>query len=113
MTMASKETSGDPSASGTVVVGIVGAVLVLVAIVAMQALFYNAESAETYNKQYRESPQGLTQLRTGQLEQLNSYRWIDQKQGVAAIPIDRAMELVVHDLAAGRDPVATQPAQTP
>lgn len=32
---------------------------------------------------------------TAQEETLNSYGWIDQKAGVARIPIDRAMDLVV------------------
>ena len=33
-----------------------------------------------------------------QLEDLNSYGWVDQQAGIAHIPIDRAMELTVREL---------------
>lgn len=36
----------------------------------------------------------LDQLHTGQLEQLESYGWVDQKAGIVHIPIDRAMDLM-------------------
>jgi len=45
--------------------------------------------------------------------QLNSYRLIDQSKQIVAIPIDRAMGIVVQDLAAGKNPLpvpASQPA---
>ena len=37
----------------------------------------------------------LNKFRTMQEEQLNSYCWVDQKNGVAHIPIERAMEIVL------------------
>jgi hypothetical protein len=40
-------------------------------------------------------------------QRLNSYRWVDRQQGVAAIPIDEAMRLIVSDAT----PPATQPTQ--
>jgi hypothetical protein len=46
---------------------------------------------------------------------LTTYAWIDKNKGVARIPIDRAMELTVSDLAqkkpAPAGPIATPPAQ--
>ena len=36
----------------------------------------------------------LTNFRTQEDEQLNSYGWVDQKAGLAHIPIERAMQLV-------------------
>ncbi|MGE5213707.1 MAG: hypothetical protein ACM3NN_08455 [Nitrospirota bacterium] len=46
---------------------------------------------------------------------LTTYAWIDKNKGVARIPIDRAMELTVADLAqkkpAPAGPIATPPAQ--
>jgi cytoskeletal protein RodZ len=39
--------------------------------------------------------QDLKQLRTTEDERLNSYGWVDQKTGVARIPIDRAMDLLI------------------
>lgn len=38
----------------------------------------------------------LNDLRARQEKQLNSYAWIDRKAGIVQLPIDRAMELVIH-----------------
>jgi hypothetical protein len=47
---------------------------------------------------------------------LTTYAWVDKNKGVARIPIDRAMEVTVTDLAqkkpAPAGPIATPPAQT-
>jgi hypothetical protein len=49
-------------------------------------------------------------------KELTTYAWADKNKGVARIPIDRAMELTVADLAqkkpAPAGPIATPPAQT-
>ena len=49
-------------------------------------------------------------------KELTTYAWVDKNKGVARIPIDRAMELTVADLAkkkpAPAGPIATSPAQT-
>ena len=42
-----------------------------------------------------------------QQEKLASFGWVNQQEQVAHIPIDRAMQLVVADLAAGRPAVQT------
>ncbi|HEX5490437.1 MAG TPA: hypothetical protein VFX07_04200 [Candidatus Udaeobacter sp.] len=46
---------------------------------------------------------------------LTTYAWVDKNKGIARIPIDRAMELTVADLAqqkpAPAGPIATPPAQ--
>ena len=54
----------------------------------------------------------LENLLSRQRQQLNSYGWIDQKQGIVHIPIERAMELLVQR---GYPPPAPaeQPAQAP
>ena len=50
-------------------------------------------------------------------KELTTYAWVDKNKGVARIPIDRAMELTVADLAqkqpAPAGPIATPPAQAP
>jgi hypothetical protein len=49
-------------------------------------------------------------------KELMTYAWVDKNKGVARIPIDRAMEVTVADLAekkpAPAGPIATPPAQT-
>ena len=102
--MASFGTNDDPSVLKTVVVGIIGAIIMFVLIVAVQALFYKEESDVA--RLYERDP-GEARLRLAeQQEALNAYRYVDEKAGVVAIPIERAMELVVNELA------AEQPAST-
>ena len=95
--MSTQQTNADPDTSATIVVGVVGAIVVFAIIVALQALFYNVEASETVSKVYSVAPEQYSRLRADQLETLNSYRWIDRKNGVVGIPIDRAMELVVQE----------------
>jgi hypothetical protein len=58
----------------------------------------------------------LKTLREENQKELTTYAWVDKNKGVARIPIDRAMEVTVADLAQKRPapagPIATPPAQT-
>src|SRR5215831_16372533 len=58
----------------------------------------------------------LKTLREETLKDLTTYAWIDKNKGVARIPIDRAMEVTVAELAqkkpAPAGPIATPAAQT-
>jgi len=85
----------DPDAAVTAVVGIVGAVLLIVVVLGLQAFFYGAERREAERKNVAPGFEELVALRADQQEQLNSYRWIDEPGGVVGLPIERAMELVV------------------
>jgi hypothetical protein len=55
----------------------------------------------------------LEALKEENQKQLTTYAWVDKTKGVARIPIDRAMELTVADLAqktpAPAGPIATPP----
>jgi len=87
----------DPNVPASAVVGLVGAVLLFVIIVGLQALFYRMQDAEVAEKVYSQPYEELRQLDADQLEQLNSYGWVDQQAGTVHIPIDRAMELVAQE----------------
>lgn len=91
----------DPRASMTLVVAIFGAILVVVVIIFLQAFFFGSQDTEQQAKSFVPAEE-LMQVRASQLDRIGSYRWVDARQGVAAIPVDRAMELVVRDQ--GRDP---------
>jgi hypothetical protein len=58
----------------------------------------------------------LKTLREENQKELTTYAWLDKNKGVARIPIGRAMELTVSDLAqkkpAAAGPIATPAAQT-
>ena len=85
----------DPNVPASAVVGIIGAVLLFVIIVGLQALFYRMQDAELADKVYSQPYEQLRQLDADQLEQLNSYGWVDQQAGTVHIPIERAMQLEV------------------
>ena len=92
----------DPRFSATMVFTIAGALLVFALIVGLQAMFHVVEQAERERKWEGDFPTETEVLETKQLEQLSEYRWVDQKRGRVAVPIERAMELTVRDAAAGR-----------
>ena len=63
----------------------------------LQVLFHRTSEAERWRKVVSQQPEQLRQVRTEQLDRLNSYRWVDEQNGVVTIPIERAMELVVQE----------------
>ena len=101
--------TGEPNTPLTALVGVVFAIVLFALVVFLQAFFYRQEAAEDARKAVAVPPEELSQLRAQQLETLHSYRYVDPRAGVVAIPIDRAMELVVRD--GGRTPwPSVQPA---
>ena len=84
----------DPNVAASAVVGIISAILLFVIIVMLQAVFYRAEQRELAKKVYSQPFEALQQLDATQLEQLNSYGWISQPEGIVHLPIERAMELI-------------------
>src|SRR6476469_6294649 len=79
-------------------------VLVLVAI-APHGNTYEAKRAEARSKKLNDARNAATQ-------ELNSYAWVDKGKGIARIPIDRAMELTLRDLAS-KKPAPANPIETP
>src|SRR2546421_10060736 len=72
---------------------------------------------DTYEqKRAKAREEKLRSIREATTKDLNSYAWVDKGKGVARIPIDRAMQLTLRDLAskkpASANPIET-PAQTP
>ena len=89
----------DPDVPASAVVGVIGAILLVVIIVALQALYYSMENEELAKKVYGQPYQALQQLDSNQLEVLNSYGWVSEPEGIAHIPVERAMELVTVEMA--------------
>src|SRR6266550_7371591 len=54
----------------------------------------------------------LNDARNAAAQELNSYAWVDKGKGVARIPIDRAMQLTLRDLASKR-PAPANPIEAP
>ncbi len=76
-------------------VGLISALLFFASIILLQVMFYRIEAQQRYEKDISQPPAELTALVQQQQARLAEYRWVDEKKGVVAIPIDRAMELVV------------------
>ena len=79
----------DTRPGSIVAVGLIGSILLVVVVVALEALFGHVAQAEAQRKV----------VNVGNNE-LRGYRVVDPAKGVVAIPIDRALELTVRD--AGR-----------
>jgi len=107
---------GDPKASATIAVGIVGVLLLLAILLFTVALFYDVQRAQDAQKLYARPYPEITALRGEQLEKLyGPPRWVSESQGVVAIPIDRAIALAVRDLKSAAPPTTmthTGPAVT-
>src|SRR5436853_2399271 len=66
---------------------------------------YEAKRAEAREKK-------LHDARNAAAQELNSYAWVDKGKGIARIPIDRAMELTLRDLAS-KKPEPANPIAAP
>ena len=66
---------------------------------------YEAKRAEAREKK-------LHDARNAAAQELNSYAWVDKGKGIARIPIDRAMELTLRDLAS-KKPAPANPIEAP
>ena len=87
----------DPNVAASAVVGVISAIALFVIIVLLQTWFYNAEEDERYRKVYSQPYEELQKIDNEQLERLGSYGWISEPDGIAHIPIDRAMQLVADE----------------
>lgn len=92
----------DPKSAPTFLAAGVGTIVLVIVVLLLEALYHRTAEAELYRKVIAEQPQELRSVHARQLEQLQGYRWIDQTNGIAAIPIDRAIELVVEEAQSAR-----------
>jgi hypothetical protein len=81
-------------------IGVVGAILVFVLIIGIEAWFYAQQQEERQAKSLMVRHPMLLDNRIQQLRNLEGYRWVDQANGVVTIPLDRAMALTIERYAA-------------
>jgi hypothetical protein len=98
----------DPSAYPIIYAGVVGTLVVVLSIILLSALTSSMERAQERAKIYAAGVPELEQLNARQIQNIQSYRWIDRERGLVAVPIDEAIRLVVRE---GARP-ATLPAAT-
>lgn len=78
-------------------VGFLGSILVFAIVVFLSVLYVSAQEQQEYAKNVAQPYTELENLRSAQRIKLVEYRWVDQAKHVVAIPIDRAMQLVVDE----------------
>ncbi len=79
-------------------VGVVSVLIVVGSILAIQVLYNNFDRAEAERKVIAVESADVRNLLAEQEARLNRAGWIDRQQGLIAIPIERAMELVVEEM---------------
>jgi hypothetical protein len=90
-------TNQDVNTPVIAVVGFLGIILLSAVILLLQVIYYQVEARQSYEKNAGERPPELSNLVEAQQAQLAEYRWADPQQKVVAVPIDRAMDLVVKE----------------
>ncbi|MBD3220658.1 hypothetical protein GF314_05405 [bacterium] len=80
-----------------VTIGVLLVVLTFVLILLVEGWFYQAQHEEYVRKVIEPRSDKLASALAEQQEALHTYRVVDPKAGTVAIPIERAMELVVRE----------------
>ena len=88
-------------------IGVMSVLVTIIIVMALQILFFN-ERAEirTADEATQGPPAELADLTAKQLTALTRREVVDHEKGIVTIGISRAMDLVVADLAAGKEPTA-------
>lgn len=76
-------------------VGVVGAIITFFIVFAVAAMNYSFERAENEKKVILVPEENAESILANQAAALTEYKWIDQDKNIVAIPIDRAMEIVL------------------
>ena len=105
----SAQADTDTNAPMILTVSLVGAILLLVIVLALEAVFRQVEETEWDRKVVDVRWAELRETQVRQREALRGYRWVDQGKGVVAIPIERAMELTVRDASRAAAPTEPRP----
>ncbi len=93
----------DVKTSAVALVGFLAAVVLLVIVILLQVVYYWAAARQVQRKEIDAPQLAQRDVVAAQQAKLAEYRWVDQKKGIVAVPIDRAMDLVVRDLAAAEE----------
>jgi hypothetical protein len=92
-----RDVNPDPGAWSVVFYGLVGGLVVVLAIFGLEVFYGSTAGAEDERKAAGPAAEKLQQELDEQRSPIESYHWIDEDNGVVALPIERAMELVVQE----------------
>ncbi|HVJ81418.1 MAG TPA: hypothetical protein VNC50_10150 [Planctomycetia bacterium] len=85
-------------------VGVFGAVVTFGLMAATQVFFFSVQKRRLEGKHLDKPDVNLVSAVATQREQIEGYRYVDQKNGVVTIPVARAMEKVLEARKAGGQP---------
>lgn len=88
-------TQRDVNMNAVIAIGLIGAVLLTVVIIAATAFLRFAQQGEEDAKARAAAYSPLTMARRAQTERISTYHWVDRDAGIAAMPVERAMEVIV------------------
>jgi hypothetical protein len=101
--------AADPDALATATVGIVGAILLAIVVVFIQGLYERVNRSEFQTKVVDSAPEEIRNLRAAQLARLHAQGWVDRRNGLVAIPIEKSMELLAADPNPGAPIIVPEP----
>ena len=101
-------TNPDPESRSTFYVMTLGIIAVALTVILLEILFYRSTEAEFVRKDLAAGFPEVEALRESEGRVLREYRWIDREQGILAVPIARAIELLAEEAAAA-EPIGGQP----
>ena len=88
----------DVNTPAIAVVGLISAILVVVLVVGVEAVYWSYERSYVSNQPEQSRDLRAKNLIVEQDARLQRQGWLDRDVGRIAIPIDRSMELVVREL---------------
>ena len=91
------ESNRDPNWFWTFFVGLIGTVILVLIVIALQTWYYAYEKSELEEKVFSKEYIELANTLETQHQNLNAYRWIDPASGIVSIPIELAMQRVVEE----------------
>ena len=99
----------DPNSKFIALLG--GAIIIFLVAVVFAVQYYHdvVKEQQVFVKVMEPESERLNNLRAREDDQLLRYQYIDRENGSVRIPIQRAMELLAADAAAGRLPYPTSP----
>ena len=100
---------GEPKGGLIAIFGVVTIVVLIVTGLAVQFYFDRYKEDQVQTKVLAVDNDALRNLRATEQKELSSYSYIDKDKGSVRIPVERAMELLIQESAAGKVKYPTTP----
>jgi hypothetical protein len=91
----------DPRTGTTLFAGAISVILLVVIVLCIETLYRVTVEREEQRKLIEREPVERLRIEAEQHARLAEYRWVDRERGIVAIPIERAIDLVLAESAGG------------